>query len=73
MNVFSESLRELRKANGITQVEVAKAIGITDRNYRRYETSGVQPATAISHALAEYFNVSIDYLVGRTDNPKVNL
>lgn len=71
MFTMSERLKELRKNRGITQSELAKAIGTVERNYRRYEAGVSEPGISVVIALADYFNVSLDYLVGRTDNPKV--
>ena len=42
---------------------------MTPRNYQDYEAGKVDPPTSKLIALADYFDVSIDYLVGRTDNP----
>ena len=53
----------------LTQSQVAAAIGITQRKYSYVET-GVQQATeALLKSLAEYYGVSVDYLLKMTDNP----
>ena len=65
-------LKELREKRGISQLKLAMDLGLTQNSVSRYE-SGVREAdykTLI--ALADYFNVSIDYLLERTDNPAVN-
>lgn len=64
MNIFSKRLKALRIAAGISQKALAEQIGITDRNYRRYEAGTIDPATSITISLADYFDVSLDYLVG---------
>jgi len=62
---FSEILRDLRKEKKLTQLDVATALGITVRQYQRYE-SGEQTTTLENLiALADFFDVSLDYLVGR--------
>lgn len=67
--MFSERLKELRKKQKRTQSDIANVLGVTVRQYQRYE-SGEQTTTIENlMALARYFNVSIDYLVGETDIP----
>ena len=64
-------LKELREKRGISQLKLAMDLGLTQNSVSRYE-SGVREAdykTLI--ALADYFNVSIDYLLERTDSPAI--
>ena len=70
MTDFVTRLKECRKANKNTQKQVALAIGSTEQNYQRYERGVQQPTLPVLLALADYFNVSLDYLVGRSDNPE---
>lgn len=58
-----------RKNKGVTQKEVAQAIKISERGYQRYEGGDHVPTLGITIALADYFDVSLDYLVGRSDDP----
>ena len=69
MNVYPKRLRQLRLNKNIMVKQVAELLNITPRNYQRYETGEVDPPTSKTIALADFFDVSIDYLVGRTDNP----
>lgn len=69
---ISDRLRELRKVRGITQKDVCDGINVSRFVYQRYEY-GQDPAFDKFIALADYFDVSLDYLAGRTDNPKVNV
>lgn len=69
---FSNKLKELRKSHNITQKQLAQEIGASERGIQNYELGNRIPTCEILIALANYFNVSIDYLVGRTDNPEVN-
>lgn len=69
MATFSERLKLLRKDKGVTQKMVADAIGVTERGIRRYEAGDVTPAFDVIAALAEYFKVSTDYVIGVTDAP----
>lgn len=64
---LSERLRELRKEKKETQVQTAKAIDITDRQYQRFEAGENYPGFENLCALADHFSVSLDYLAGRTD------
>ena len=70
--IFSERLIEIRKSRNLTQKEVYEAVGMSALGYQRYEYGTREPAFQKLLALADFFGVSIDYLVGRTDNPKVN-
>jgi len=64
-----QRLKDLRKTVGITQKQTALAINISERNYQRLE-AGEKPNYENLIALADYFDVSLDYLVGRSDDPK---
>lgn len=55
----------LRKANNKTQAEVAKSINIPTNTYRNYETGMAEPNITNLIKLADYYNVTLDYLVGR--------
>jgi len=62
-----ERMRELRKEQKETQLQVAKATGMTDRQYQRFETGKQKPGFENLCALADHFGVSLDYLAGRSD------
>ncbi|MBQ8429111.1 MAG: helix-turn-helix transcriptional regulator [Clostridia bacterium] len=66
---FPERLIFLRKSKNLTQKQVYTAIGMSPLGYQRYEYGEREPAFQKLIALADYFNVSLDYLVGRSDNP----
>lgn len=70
MEVFQERLREMRKKAGLTQEAAAKEIGISFRSYRRCESGECEPGFYSVVKIAEYFQVSLDYLAGRSDTPK---
>lgn len=72
MDTFGKILKELQKSKNLKQTDIAEFLGITSRNYQDYEYGKIDPPTSKIIALADYFNVSIDYLVGRTDKPEVN-
>ncbi len=65
-------IKDLREDSDLTQQQVADAIGITQRKYSYIET-GTQPLTdELLVRLANYYRVSIDYLLRQTNNPKRN-
>ncbi len=65
MNTLPNVLKELRKSKGMTQKEVAHDLNITDRTYGHYETGKREPSIDMLIEIAKYYNISIDYLVGR--------
>jgi len=67
MAIYAQRLRELRLCKKVMVKEMAELINITPRNYQRYETGEVDPPTSKTITLADYFDVSIDYLVGRSE------
>jgi len=69
MTTFGRRLQELRKSKHLTQKQMAEHFCITLRSYSRYETNASTPHFATLISLADYFNVSLDYLVGRSDKP----
>ena len=69
---FAERLRLLRTERQLSQVQVAAGIGIAWRNYQRLEAQTSLPNYRNLLALADFFQVSLDYLAGRTDRREVN-
>lgn len=67
MDILAERLKQLRKKYKITQKRLALHIGISERNYQDYEYGKVIPAATVLISIADYFNVSLDYLTGRTN------
>lgn len=65
-------LKELRKSKKISQIKLALDLNMNQNSISRYETGEHEADYKTLIALADYFNVSIDYLLERTDNPKVN-
>ena len=63
------SIRELRKARRITQLKMALDLDMSQNTISRYESGEREPGIAELIRIADYFRVSIDYLVGRTDDP----
>lgn len=69
--IFRERLRLLRSEKGVSQKEVAKGLGITEVGYQNYEVGRRRPTFDVFTSIAGFFNVSLDYLVGRTNNPQI--
>ena len=67
MLLFSSNLKKLRVSKNLTQKQMAEILGIVDRQYQRYEAGQVDPPLSNVIKLADLFNVSLDYLVGRSD------
>ena len=64
-------LKELRKKRGISQLKLAMDLNTSQNTISRYETGEREPGIVELIKIAEYFNVSIDYLVGRTENSSI--
>ena len=62
--VIEMKLRELREQKGVTQKEVATAVGCTSTVYSRYERGEREPDISTLCSLADFFNVSIDSIIG---------
>ena len=65
-------LKELRKKKRISQLKLALDLNMNQNSVSRYENGVREADYATLIAFADYFNVSIDYLLERTDNPKTN-
>lgn len=63
-------LREIRKSKGISQLKLALDLNTNQNTISRYETGEREPGIVELIKIADYFNVSVDYLIGRTDNPE---
>ena len=69
MVTFGNRLRESRKRKNLKQKDVAQHFGIALRSYQNYEGGQREPNFSTLVALADYFDVTTDYLLGRTDEP----
>ena len=65
-------IRELREDNDLTQATIGKKINIPQRTYAYYESGERMVPPQVLCALADFYNVSVDYILGRTDNKKTN-
>lgn len=71
-NLFSEKLKELRTLKGLSQVELGKAIGLSKQTINDMEHNRSKTTLDRVIILADYFDVSLDYLVGRSDDPTIH-
>ena len=67
---YTERLRKLREFEKINQTEIAKELGVSQNTYSQYETGARQPSLEMLIKLAEFYFVSVDYILGLTDNPE---
>ncbi len=65
-------IRELRRARRVTQLKMAMDLDMSQNTISRYESGEREPGIAELIRIADYFHVSIDYLVGRTDDPAMH-
>ena len=65
-------LKELRRQHKISQLKLAMDLNMNQNSISRYETGEREADYATLVRLSDYFNVSIDYLLERTDNPEIN-
>ena len=63
-------IRDLREDRDLTQTQMGRILSCSQRVYSNYERGDIDIPTAILIRLADYYDVSVDYLLGRTDNPK---
>lgn len=61
------NLKLLRQEYGISQQRLADAIGVSQPSINKYENHNIEPEIEILKRMADYFNTSIDYIVGYTD------
>ncbi len=69
---FSERVKELRRKRGMTQAALAEIIDVRQDSICIYEKGKNYPEVRRLLILADYFGVSLDYLMGRTDDPEVH-
>lgn len=72
MNSFPTQIKKLRESRRIYQREIAEALGVTTRAYQFYESGRSEPNIKTLIAIADYYHVSVDYLLGRTDVTDLN-
>ncbi len=66
---FSDRIIQLKNERKLLQKDIASSIGLSLRAYQYYEKGQKEPTLSVLLRLADYFDVSLDYLVGRSDDP----
>lgn len=67
---LAAQFKKVRTERNLTQKQTAEGIGVTEQAYQRYEYGKVVPSATVLIALADFFDVSLDYLCGRSDIPE---
>ncbi len=70
--MYFRRLKDLREDKDMNQVQIAELLGIQQTVYSRYERGAQNIPLEHLLWLADYYNVSTDYILGRTDNPQIN-
>ena len=70
--IFNERLRSLREEKGLTQEKIARTIDMPLRSYNRLESDGAKAHYDTLLKIADYYDVSVDWLMGRTDKREIN-
>ena len=65
-------IRDLREDRDLNQTRIAQYLGMSQTGYSKYETGENDIPTVVLIKLANFYDVSVDYLLERTDNPKTN-
>lgn len=72
MTVLGKRLKQARNDKGIKQIDAAKKLGISNGTLSGYERNYRDPDTDILNEMASLYEVSVDWLLGKTNNPKEN-
>lgn len=69
MTNFQERILYLKRERNLLQKDIAASVGLSLRAYQYYEKGQKEPTLSVLLRLADYFDVSLDYLVGRSEDP----
>lgn len=73
MKIVAERLRQLRESMKLSQVKMGEIVGVKQASLNRYELDIASPSLETLTRYAEFFDVSLDYIFGRTDSPQGKL
>ena len=73
MKIFGERIRSLRESMNYSQMKFAQIFELGQSSVVRYEKGEASPALELLVKIADYYDVSLDYILGRTDNPQGKL
>ena len=71
MGMQFKNLRGIREDRDIRQKDIAKILNVSQNTYSQYETGVISLTAEVLIQLSDYYGVSIDYLLDRTNNPKM--
>ena len=71
--LLNETIKKLRLARGLNQVEFAKAMGVSKQCVSYWENDNVMPSIEMLVKIADYFNVTTDYVLGRTEKITIDV
>ena len=69
---YYKRIRDFREDRDLTQTDMGKVLSCSQRVYSNYERGDIDIPTATLIKIADFHKVSVDFLLGRTDNPKLN-
>ena len=72
INIKFQNLKSLREDNDIRQKDIAKYLHVSQNTYSQYETGVIALTAEILIKIADYYGTSVDYILDRTNNPKIN-
>lgn len=67
-----KNLKAIREDNDVRQKDIAKALNVSQNTYSQYENGVIALTAEVLIKLSDYYNVSIDYLLDRTNNPEIS-
>ena len=67
MNMYQNRLRDLREDKDLNQTDIAKLLTVHQTTYSDYELDRLNIPVSVLHTLADFYGVSVDYLLGRTN------
>ncbi len=71
--ILNENIKRLRLARGLNQVEFAKAMGVSKQCISNWENDNVMPSIEMLVRIADFFNVSTDYVLGRNEKTYIDV
>ena len=71
--MLNQRIRELRLAKNLSQVDLAKILGVTKQSISNWENDNIQPSVEMLIKLAEIFNVSTDYMLGLENSRSIDV
>lgn len=73
MMLLNENIKKLRLARGLNQVEFAKILGVSKQCVSNWENDNVMPSIEMLIKIADYFNVTTDYVLGRNEKKYIDV